>query len=228
MILHAHLDAAGRWFEPREAGGRVYGRGACDSKGQIAVLIVQAMLLGELRRKFPEAASPRLYQFTLDGGIGGNGSIAAASDARLAGTPVLMHEPTGLAYRDGHFGRVYYRCELSIGRNGGTTAVELYPFVVLALESEGRKIQRETNHPAFTAEQVQTSHGILGPYGHHPGVVCDHVAVDVVAYTNAHPDRLAMKLTQYLDEALLEYFRRYGDKSQGARHVGRTQSRPAF
>jgi dTMP kinase len=32
--------------------------------------------------------------------------------------------------------------------------------------------------------------------------VCDHVAVDIVAFTNANPDRLAMKLTQYLDEAL--------------------------
>src|SRR5205085_101594 len=139
---------------------------------------------------------------------------AAASDPRFAKVPVLMHESTGLAPYCAHRGCVYYRCELAAGYNPEMSAIELFPFAVLALEAEGRKIQRETDYPGFSAAHVQTSHGILGPYGKHPGNVCDHVAIELTAFTNANPDRLAMKLTQYLDEALIEYFARYGDKSQ--------------
>jgi acetylornithine deacetylase/succinyl-diaminopimelate desuccinylase-like protein len=222
VILHAHVDVVPPWFDASQQGDRIYGRGACDNKAQVAILLAQMRLLRELHGKFPAARlQSRLYQFVIDEEIGGNGSVAAASDPRLAGAPVLMHESTNLVPYCAHRGCVYYRCELSIGDNENMTAVELYPFVVLALESEGRRIQRETDHPGFTADHVQTNHGILGPYGHHAGNVCDHVAVDVSTFTNAHPDRLAMKLTQYFDEALLEYFKRYGDKSREQDASGR-------
>lgn len=222
VILHAHADVVPPWFDARVEGQRVLGRGACDNKAQIAVLLAQMQILRELEAKFPDLKlAPRVYQFTLDEETGGNGSVAAALDPRYAKLPVLMHESTDLVPYCAHRGCVYYRVELSIGANSDMTAVELFPFVVLSLEAEGRKIQRETNAPGFTAAHVQTNQGVLGPCGEHPGNVCDHVAIDLVTFTNANPDRLAMKLTQYLDEALIEYVARYGDKTKEADDTGR-------
>jgi hypothetical protein len=229
LILHAHVDVVRPWFGPRVEDGRVIGRGACDNKAQVAVLLAGMQLMREVEEKF--GLRPRLgrvYQFTLDEEIGGNGSLAAAKDARYAKWPVLMLESTDLTPYCAHRGAVYYRCRLSVGRNANMTAVELFPFVVLALEAEGRKIARETNTPGFTADHVQTNHGVLGHFGEHPGSVCDHVAIELVAHTNANPERMAMKLTQLLDEVLLEYFNRYGDKSRETDASGRPKVEKHF
>ncbi len=229
VILHAHIDVVPPWFDARVEGDRVYGRGACDNKAQVVVLVEQMRLLREIEARFTDVRLlPRLYQFVLDEEIGGNGSVAAASDPRYFGLPVLMHDSSDLVPYCAHRGCVYYRCELSVGRNEGMTAVELFPFVVLALEAEGRKIQRETNHPGFGIEHVQSNPGVLGPYGEHPGSVCDHVGIEIIAYTNANPDRLAMKLTQYLEEALVEYCNRYGDKTREPDESGEPKVRTHF
>jgi acetylornithine deacetylase/succinyl-diaminopimelate desuccinylase-like protein len=215
VLLHAHADVVPPWFAPKVEGQRITGRGSCDNKAQIALLLAQMRLLREVQEKFGvPAAGGRVYQFTLDEEIGGNGSVSAALDPRFARVPVLMHESTDLVPYCAHRGCVYYRCRLSVGRNTEMSAVELFPFVVLSLETEGRKLQRETNHPGFSAAHVQTNHGVLGHFGEHPGSVCDHVAVDVVARTNANPQRLALKLTQFLEEAAAEYVNRYGDKTR--------------
>jgi len=45
VILHAHLDTVPPWMPGRLEGARVYGRGACYNKAQIAVLLAQMMLM---------------------------------------------------------------------------------------------------------------------------------------------------------------------------------------
>lgn len=215
LILHAHVDVVPPWFPGTLEGGRVKGRGACDNKAQVAVFLAQMRLLHELEEKLGRRASRgQVYQFAIEEEIGGNGSISLVRDPRFAKLPVLMGESTDLVPYCAHRGCVYYRCRLSIGENPDATALELFPFVVLALEAEGRKIKRETSTPGFSDAHVQTNHGILGIYGLHPGNVCDHVAVELVARTNANPDRMAMKLTQLFDEAIVEYASRYGDKTR--------------
>ncbi len=222
VIMHAHVDVVPPWFGPRVDGERIIGRGACDNKAQVAVLLAQMKLLRELEGKFGSSLpGGRVYQFVIDEEIGGNGSLSASRDARFAGVPVLMHESTDLVPYCAHRGAVYYRCRLSAGTNEGMSAVELFPFVVMALESEGRKLQRETEHPGFTADHVQTNHGVLGCYGRHPGVVCDHVAVELTTRLKASDQRIAMKLTQMFEAAMAEYNSRYGDKQQERDSGGR-------
>lgn len=215
VILHAHADVVPPWFEARVEGQRVFGRGACDNKAQIAILLAQMKLLREMQEKLGlKPAGGRVYQFTIDEEIGGNGSLSAVTDPRFAKLPVLLHDSSNLVPYCAHRGAVWYRCELSVGKSGAASAVELFPFVVLALEEEGRKIREETRHPLFTPAHAQTSHGILGPFGSSPAVVCDHVAVEVVAKSKANPQRVGMKVIKFFEEAIGYYVRLYGDKTR--------------
>jgi acetylornithine deacetylase/succinyl-diaminopimelate desuccinylase-like protein len=92
--------------------------------------------------------------------------------------------------------------------------VEIFPFVVLALEEEGRKLKEETRHPMFTQAHVQTNHGVLGPCGAGPSRVCDQVSVEVTAKSKANPERVAMKVIEFFEEAAGMYVRLYGDKTR--------------
>ncbi len=212
-ILHAHVDVVSPWFAPRSAGERVFGRGACDNKAQVAVLLAQLKLLREIGEQLGQRpARGYVIHFTLDEEIGGNGSLSMAADERFAGLPVLMLESTDLVPYCAHRGCVYYRCRLSVGDHPDVTAAEMFPLVVHEFEAEGRRIKEETDYPLFSAVHVQTNHGVLGPYGEHPGSVCDHVAVEIVAQTKANPERVGLKMIELMEEALAEYCRLYGDK----------------
>jgi hypothetical protein len=61
---------------------------------------------------------------------------------------------------------------------------------------------------------VQTAHGILGPFGSAPAVVCDHVAIEVSARSKANPERVGMKVIEFFDEAIGYYTHLYGDKTR--------------
>jgi len=211
-ILHAHVDVVSPWYAPRSAGDRVFGRGVCDNKAHLAILIAQIKLAfemaGELGIKPPRGF---VLHLPIDEEIGGNGSLALVRDPRFAGLPVLLLEPTDLVPYSAHRGAVYYRCKLSAGENPNHTALELFPFVVIELEKLGRTIQQETKGPLFSPNQIQTNHGVLGPYGRHPGNVCDHVAVELIVESNANPQRIGMKLIELMEEAVSNYIRLYGD-----------------
>ena len=212
-ILHAHVDTVPPWFGPRADGLRVFGRGACDNKSQIAILLGMLKLLGELsERTGRQPARGFVLQLTLDEEIGGNGSIAMAGDGRFAGLPVLMLDSTDLGPYCAHRGAVYYRCRVSASSHPRTTALEVFPFVVLEMEAEGRRLKQETNCPLFTADHVQTNHGVLGPFGRHPGSVCDHVAFEISFESAAHARQIQRQIPESLLEALDEYVGRYGDK----------------
>ncbi|UCD28272.1 MAG: M20/M25/M40 family metallo-hydrolase [Planctomycetota bacterium] len=212
-ILQTNVDDAGPWLVSRSAGERVFGRGAGGSKAQIALLLAQMKLLREVEEKFGKQASRgRVYQFVIDGQAGGNGALSLASDSRFAGIPVLMHRGTGMVPCCGHPGELWYRCRLGIGKNEDTKALELFPFVVMELEAECRRLQDEIDHPMFSAGSVRNNHGVLGSFGSSPDRVCDHVAVEITALPKASADRVGMKLIEFLDDAVMDYVGIYGDK----------------
>jgi len=93
VILHAHVDVVSPWFPPRSAGERVFGRGACDNKAQVAVLLAQLKLMRELADKLGRRPARGLViQLAIDEEIGGNGSLSLAMDERFSRLPVLMLE----------------------------------------------------------------------------------------------------------------------------------------
>jgi len=213
LILHAHGDVVSPWFGPRIQGNRIYGRGSCDNKAQVAIALAQLQLLGEIQDKLGhKPVKGYVIQIAIDEEIGGNGSLALAMDPRFAGLPVLMLESSDLVPYCAHRGAVYYRCQLSAGAQSQFSALEMFPLVVLELEAEGRRIKTETNSPLFGEKHVQTNHGAIGPFGKHPGNVCDYVAFEIMARSKANPERVGMKMLGFLDQALAEYIRLYGDK----------------
>lgn len=215
VVLHAHVDVVPPWYGPRREGSRIHGRGACDNKAQVAILLAQMRLIREMESKFGcSSARSRVYQFVIDEEIGGNGSLALARDPRWAGASVLVHETTGLNVYCAHRGCVYYRCRLSTAGVEGISALEMFPWVVIGMENEGRRIREESNAPLFLPTHVQTNHGMLGRFGHACGAVCDHIAIEVAARARANAERIGMKLIELLEEGVAEYVKLYGDKSR--------------
>ncbi len=183
-----------------------------DRSSHLALLLAQLKLMAEVGGKFGPSQAGSVYQFVSD-------DESAARGERYVNLPVIMLEPTDLNVCTGHVGVVNYRCKLSPGKNANMNGVELFPFVVLSLESESRRLKRETNSPGFDASHVYSNHGTLGSYGQHPAITCDRVAIELTTRTNANPDRLAMKLTQFLEEASTEYVTRYAPNNEvNAKH----------
>ncbi len=214
-FYNAHIDTVAPYFEPRVEGPLVYGRGACDDKGEIVLLIAQMKLIEEARRKFGlKFAATRAYQFVIEEEMGGNGSLSLALDDRYKGYEAIIHEITGNLPHPANRGCVWYQCTLTGAGVGGARTVEMWPFVIRALEIEGAKLKAEGRHPLFKPEHVQTNHGMLGMYGKHPSAVNDHVAIAMTVAGVANPDRLAMRVTEIIDAAVREYVQRYGDKTK--------------
>lgn len=211
VVQHAHVDVVPLWTPPRVEDNRIIGRGACDNKAQVAVLLAQMRLLDELQRHLGRRARcGRVYQFAIDEEIGGNGSLSLAMDPRFAGSPMIVHECTELVPYCAHRGCVYYRCRLSAG---GGAAFGMFPHVVTAMDEEGRRFQEETRHPLFGVEHVQANPGMLGGYGTTPGSVCDHVAVLLVLGSQRSPQEAATKVERCLAESVGRYYRLHGDKT---------------
>ena len=213
VVQHAHIDVVPPWTPPRVEEGRVVGRGACDNKAQAAVMLAQMRLLDELQQHLGhQARCGRVYQFVIDEEIGGNGSLSLAMDPRFAGSRMIVQESTDLVPYCAHRGCVYYRCRLSAGRSAGGGAFGMFPYVVTAMDEEGRRFQVETRHPLFGVEHVQANPGLLGCYGTTPGTVCDHVAVVLTAGEQTNLQEVAAKIEQCLADSLKAYCRLHGDK----------------
>jgi len=212
-ILHAHIDVVSPWFGPRVEGTRLYGRGACDNKSQIAAILGQLRLMREVTAR--AGRRPRrgfVIQLTLDEEIGGNGSASMVRDPRFAGVPVIMLDASDLVPYCAHRGAVYYRCRLSASSHPRTSGLEILPFVVLELETEGRRIARETNYDLFNQRHIQTNQGIVGRFGRHPGSVCDHVAFEITVGSPSNSRAIQRQVLQSISEGLQEYLDLYGDK----------------
>lgn len=213
LILQAPVDIASPWSSPRSAGERVFGRGVCDSKAQVAVLLAQLKLMRELAEKSGrQLVRTIVIQLAIDSVAGGNGSLALVKDEPFARLPVLMLQPTDLSPHCAHTGVLYYRCMLSVGDYRNVSAVELFPFVVHELELEGKRIREETDQPMFRPAHIVSNPGILGVFGQDACTVCDHVVIEIESQFKANPERVAMKMIEFMEEALADYVRNYGDK----------------
>lgn len=216
-FYNAHIDCVAPFIPPRVEGPLVYGRGSCDDKGEIVLLIAQIKLIEEARKKFGlKFGATRAYQFVIEEEMGGNGSLSLMMDDRYKGYEAVIHEITANLAHPANRGCVWYQCTLKSAGVPGAKTVEMWPFVIRQIEIEGAKIKAEGKHPLFKPEHVQTNHGTLGIYGKHPSAVNDHVALTMSVAGVANPDRLAMRVTEIIDAAVREYVQRYGDKTKEA------------
>ena len=178
-IYNAHIDTVAPFLEVQMEDNIIFGRGACDAKGQIVLMLAQIKLLKELDVPVNQ---DRIYQFVIDEEPGGNGSLSLAIDKRFKHIDdVIVFEITGNKAHPANRGALWYKVELDGTTDDRVNVSEMQAYVVLAIETEGRKIKSESIHPLFPTRPVQTCQGILGNYGVHPSAVNDEVGFNLLA-----------------------------------------------
>lgn len=99
IVFNTHLDVVppseGQTdaFSPRRAEGKIFGRGACDAKGQAVVLFALALLL---RERGLQPAGNLLFHLVIEEESGGNGTLAMIRRGVAADAAIIL-EPTEMA-----------------------------------------------------------------------------------------------------------------------------------
>jgi succinyl-diaminopimelate desuccinylase len=166
VLLAPHLDTVGEpnldaQLKPRAAGGRVWGRGACDTKGCVATML-QAVL--NLARGGPRpAATEIVFAGFVDEENGQAGSRRYAALARRPGYRAdlaVVGEPTRLEVVTAHKGDVWLRLRTR-GRAAhgatphlGRNAVHAMARAVEALETTYRAELNRRRHPLLGAPTI--------------------------------------------------------------------------
>jgi acetylornithine deacetylase/succinyl-diaminopimelate desuccinylase family protein len=165
LLIDVHLDTVGvegmtiEPFTPRQEDGRMYGRGACDVKGSLAVVI---HVLDRLIRERPPEMPTVFVACTVneENGFSGARRVARSwteGDSALLTHPpsaILVAEPTELNIVTSHKGVVRWRCQTT-GRaahssqpEAGQNAIYRMSRVVGALERyAGELAGKRPPHP---------------------------------------------------------------------------------
>jgi len=209
LAFNAHIDTVPPYIPPTRRGDLVCGRGACDAKGQVAMVVAAFRLLRHLRDRLGvRIRSDLCAQFVIDEETGGNGSLSLAAQDPFRFDGIVVCEATDLRVYTANRGALWYQAELVAppGR-----VAELAAHFVLALEEEGRAIKAESDHPLFPDRPVQTNHGIIGPFGAAPSSVNDLVELEITSAELAPAE-----IYRTAERALKRYCSIYGDKTREA------------
>ena len=112
ILLAPHLDTvgvadAGQW-RPRREGGRLFGRGACDTKGSVAAMFTALIRLARGGRRAP--GTEIIFAGLVDEENGQGGSRALATGG-LKADLAIVGEPTKLRVVTAHKGDLWLRLE---------------------------------------------------------------------------------------------------------------------
>jgi acetylornithine deacetylase len=169
LVLVGHTDTVPydpNWKEAlklTEREGKLFGRGACDTKAFIAAALtaVEGLELKSLRR-------PLALLFTADEEIGLIGAKRFADERRMQARFAIVGEPTSL--RPMRAGKGYCLAEITVtGREAhsaypalGTSAVFGAARLIARLESIAKELESETHadfDPPWTTLNVGVVHG---------------------------------------------------------------------
>lgn len=98
ILLQAHIDVVPPHIEATENNKYVYGRGACDTKGSIACMIVAA------QNALKNGVTDFGVLFTIDEEVGFAGAKAAKKLVEKTGAFLIVGEPTKLKPVSAHYG----------------------------------------------------------------------------------------------------------------------------
>ena len=155
LIINGHIDVVPvgwpeLWtsppFEPRIAGDRLYGRGACDMK---AGLVAGAMALRALHRLGLEPAAELVLQSVIEEECTGNGALACLVRGYTADA-ALIPEPTQECVMSGQLGVMWLTLEVfgvpvhASHAHTGVAALQFAQYLV----DELRELERAWNAPA--------------------------------------------------------------------------------
>jgi succinyl-diaminopimelate desuccinylase len=183
VVLAPHMDTVGGegpgMFEPRLQGGRMYGRGACDTKGSLAAMLTA--LLGLAQQPIRPRATEIVLAALVDEENSQLGSRTLGASGFRADL-VLVGEPTRLRVVTAHKGDVWLELETrgkaahgarpELGRN----AVHAMAQVVHLLETKYSQQLRQCRHPLLGQPTINV--GTIGG-GSQPNIVPDRCTIRI-------------------------------------------------
>ncbi len=182
VLLAPHLDTVGgdeHQFQPVLKGPRLYGRGACDTKGSVAAMLCALIAVARSPRR--PKATELVFAGLVDEENAQRGSRALAA-SRLKADLAIVGEPTGLQVVTAHKGDLWLRLETH-GRaahgatpHRGRNAVHAMARVVDLLETDYAAGLRQRRHPLLGRPTVNVG-SICG--GTQPNIVPDRCAIEV-------------------------------------------------
>lgn len=213
QAVNTHIDVVQPYFPARVEGDTVYGRGACDDKGNAVAMCGALTLVAEYLKKTGKKLNRNLtYMFVIDEEMGGNGSLSCAIDRDLKkryDSLVVMEICESKLY-PGNRGCVWFRIEAKVPN---VNLFEAAAYIIEEIEKEGRSIRSESNHPLFPHRPVQTCHGIIGACGEHPSRINGKVSFNI-RFDGSNPEGARKTITDAIEFALNEYCGVYGDKTK--------------
>ncbi len=184
VLLAPHLDTVGlpaldELLKPRIAGGRVTGRGACDTKGCVSAMLTALIAVARSGRR--PAQTEIVFTGFVDeenGQLGSRHHAAHHPPADFA----IVGEPTRLEVITAHKGDVWLRLKTS-GRSAhgatphlGRNAVHAMGRVVDLLETDYRNQLQQRSHPLLGSPTINVG-AIRG--GTQPNIVPDLCTIDI-------------------------------------------------
>jgi acetylornithine deacetylase/succinyl-diaminopimelate desuccinylase-like protein len=205
ILLAPHLDtvvADSTQFIPQRKNGRLYGRGACDTKGSVAAMLsaVSELAGGKDRPQFTEI----VFAGLIDEEHAQAGSRALA-DSGFKADLAIIGEPTRLKVITAHKGNLWLDVT-TLGRAAhgstphlGRNAVHEMARIVDWLETDYATFLRKRTHPLLGAASVNVGK-ISG--GSQPNIVPHHcvIAVDRRTLPGETDDGVCHELALFLKE----------------------------
>jgi acetylornithine deacetylase/succinyl-diaminopimelate desuccinylase family protein len=184
LLLVPHLDTVGvddtNQFAPRIRGGRLHGRGACDTKGSIAAMLSALLRLARQSQSRP-AETEIVLAAVVDEENHQAGSRALARSG-LKADLAIVGEPTCLEVVTAHKGNLWLQirsrgkaahgCCPALGRN----AIRSMARVVEALEGPYAEKLKRRQHPLLGHATINVG-TIAG--GRQPNIVPDQCVISI-------------------------------------------------
>jgi len=182
VLLAPHLDTVNgtdAQFTPRRSNGRLYGRGACDTKGSVAAMMIALCELANGRQRPRETEI--LFVGLVDEENGQAGSRALAAGGLKADLAVVG-EATRLRLVTAHKGSLWLRLETR-GRSAHGAEPDRWRNAILPMARIVELLQT-----AYAAELRRRRHWLLGSPtvsvgmiggGTQPNIVPDHCEIQV-------------------------------------------------
>lgn len=183
ILLAPHLDTVNvvddGQLTPRKVGDRLYGRGACDTKGSVAAMFEAVCELARTRNRPNETEIIFVGLVDEENAQGGSRALAAS---RMKANLAIVGEFTQLAIATAHKGSVWLEVETS-GKSAhgatpqlGKNAVYEMARTVEAIETDYSRELRRTKHPVLGHGTVNVG-TIRG--GTQPNIVPDQCVISV-------------------------------------------------
>ncbi len=216
--LNAHIDTVAPFYPPEIKGNFLYGRGACDDKANVAVILGALRVLARLCGAGHVGLKNKITaMFVIEEETGGNGSLSLVLSETIKKRcdSVLVLEACDKNIHPANRGAVWFKCvlrpegESAAGSGRAALLQEAAAGAVLEMQREGERIKGESEHPLFPHRPVQTCNGILGPFGEHPSRICAEVSFRVISEEGPP----GPELKKAIEKGARKYARKYGDKT---------------